>query len=137
MTRTPAERVADILEAIQRCRSYRASIDDASPAIAQMAVDAVIRNIEIIGEAANHLPAEITKAHPEIEWQAVVGMRNNLIHQYFATDHAVVLEVIDRDLLPLEAALAPHAPQRPHRVPPPFSPAAPQRPKQEPPGLRL
>ena len=46
-----------------------------------MAFDAALRNISVIGEAANHLPAEITTAHPEIDWPAIIGMRNILVHQ--------------------------------------------------------
>lgn len=112
MTRTPHDRVVDILDAIARCRRYRESFADASPLIAEMALDAALRNIGIIGEAVGHLPAEISGAHPDIPWSAIVGMRNTVIHQYFRTDPAIVIEVIDRDLIPLAAALAEHRPAR-------------------------
>ena len=72
-----------------------------------MASDAVLRNIEIIGEAVKHLPDDVTRAHPHIPWAAIVGMRNNLIHQYFGIAFEIVSEVLDRDLAPLEVALRP------------------------------
>ena len=69
-----------------------------------MAEDAVERNLQIIGEAANHLPAEITDAHPEIAWPQIRGFRNILVHQYFGVDIETVREVIS-DFLP-ELAIA-------------------------------
>lgn len=51
-----------------------------------MAEDAIERNLQIIGEAANHLPAEVADAHPEIAWPQIRGFRNILVHQYFGID---------------------------------------------------
>lgn len=106
MTRSALERIVDILEAIARCETYRAHLTDPEPDIAQMAFDAALRNIAIIGDAVHHLPTEVTSPHPEIEWEAIVGMRHILVHQYFGVDPAIVTDVIDRDLLPLAAVLA-------------------------------
>lgn len=71
-----------------------------------MAFDAVLRNIAVIGEAVNHLPADVTGAHPEIDWTAIVGMRHILVHQYFAIDPAILTDVMDQDLVPLARALS-------------------------------
>jgi len=61
-------RVIDILEAIERCGRYLGVIGSADGTdLVDMAEDAIERNLQIIGEAANHLPSEITEAHPEIE----------------------------------------------------------------------
>lgn len=108
MSRGAEERIADILEAIDRCERYRRQFSNPDPDVAQMAIDAALRNIEVIGEAANHLPGEITSAHPEIEWRAVIGMRNNLIHQYWASDISILVEVLEKDLAPLAEALRQH-----------------------------
>lgn len=71
-----------------------------------MALDAVERNIAVIGEAANHLPESVTMGLPEIDWPAIRGMRNILIHEYFGVENSVVRDVIDSKLRALDAALA-------------------------------
>ncbi len=70
-----------------------------------MAEDAIERNLQIIGEAANHLPQEITDAHPEIAWPEIRGFRNILVHQYFGVDVDVVRDVVELHLPLLIIAL--------------------------------
>lgn len=53
-------------------------------------VDAITRNLEIIGEAAKHLPEEISAKHPKIPWKAIMGFRDILAHGYFRTDDAII-----------------------------------------------
>ena len=60
--------------------------------------DAVIRRIEIIGEAARHLPIDFRQADSETPWQDIADMRNKLIHEYFSVDLDLVWEVIKRDI---------------------------------------
>lgn len=108
MSRTASERITDILDAIAKCDRYRAHLTDDDPDVAEMAFDAALRNIAVIGEAANHLPAEITGAHPEIDWPAIVAMRNILVHQYFGVNSGLVERVLDRNLQPLASALRGH-----------------------------
>jgi uncharacterized protein with HEPN domain len=48
--------------------------------------DAVVRNLEIIGEAVKHLSASLTTSHPAIPWKQIAGMRDKLIHEYFGVD---------------------------------------------------
>lgn len=105
MSRSPAERITDILDAIDRCQGYRTHLDDPDRGIAEMASDAILRNVSIIGEAVNHLPAEVTQARPDIDWTAIVGMRHVLVHQYFGIDPSIVVDVVDADLIPLAQAL--------------------------------
>ena len=64
--------------------------------------DAVMRRIEVIGEAVRNLPIEFKKSHPNIPWQDIADMRNKLIHEYFNVDIELVWEVIQKDLPPLE-----------------------------------
>jgi uncharacterized protein with HEPN domain len=66
------------------------------------------RNLQIIGEAANHLPAELTDAHTQIAWPQIRGFRNILVHQYFGVDVATVRDVIETHLPPLAEALRSH-----------------------------
>ena len=84
---------------------YVDALDSPDPDLADMAQDAVERNLQIIGEAATHLPDEVTEAHPEVPWAQVRGFRNLLVHQYFRVDSAVVRDVIDIHLPPLLAAV--------------------------------
>lgn len=60
--------------------------------------DAVIRRIEIIGEATKNLPVSFKKKNPQIEWQDISNMRNKLIHEYFGVDEYLVWEVIKKDI---------------------------------------
>ena len=60
--------------------------------------DAVIRNIEIIGEATKSLTDELKAAHPDIAWKQIAGMRDTLIHRYFGVKLELVWQVVERDL---------------------------------------
>lgn len=111
MSRSVDLRIADILEAIDRCRRYVSVIGDADLDFVDMAGDAIERNLQIIGEAAKHLSPEITTAHPEIAWPEIRGFRNILVHQYFGVDVEVVREVVEIHLPPLAEALQQHRPE--------------------------
>ena len=54
----------------------------------------LVRDLEILGEAASRVSAELRTAHPEIPWRDIVGMRNRLIHAYFDTDLDIVLKTV-------------------------------------------
>ena len=86
-----------ISESIQRIESYAKDGRDAfrrSPLIQ----DAVIRNFEIIGEAAKQISPQLKQAHPEVPWRSVAGFRDVLIHQYTGVDLDEVWNVIERAL---------------------------------------
>lgn len=107
MSRSPAQRIANALEAVERCRKYVAALDRERD-IAEMAEDAIERNLQLIGEAVNHLPDEITGVHPEIAWPQIRSFRNILVHQYFSVDIDVVRDVVETHLPPLAEALRGH-----------------------------
>ena len=56
--------------------------------------DAVVRNLEIIGEAANHLPSEVQGQAPHIDWRKIVGLRNILAHAYFGIDDDILWDIV-------------------------------------------
>jgi uncharacterized protein with HEPN domain len=64
--------------------------------------NAVIRSLEIIGEAAKKIPSEIRRQYPLIPWNEIAGMRDKLIHEYFGVDLEIVWETIQNDLNELE-----------------------------------
>lgn len=109
MSRSSDERVVDVLEAINKCERYLNLVDDhESGDLVEMAEDAIERNLQIIGEAVSHLPADITSAHPEIPWPQIRGFRNVLVHQYFGVDMAIVRDVVETHLSALGEALSQH-----------------------------
>lgn len=111
MSRRPEQRLSDIVQAIDRCQLFAGSLDSDDNVIASMAEDAIERNLQIIGEAANHLPPTVTDAHPEIAWPQIRGFRNILVHRYFGVDTDVVRDVIESYLPPLAHAIYQHLDQ--------------------------
>ena len=60
--------------------------------------DAVLRNLEIIGEAAKRIPTEFRKDHPDIEWKKISGFRDIAIHEYFGVDQEIVWDIIQNEV---------------------------------------
>ncbi|MCB0218873.1 MAG: DUF86 domain-containing protein [Chrysiogenetes bacterium] len=96
----------DILEAITRIESYVEDVDQRGFAADQMRVDAVIRNLEVIGEAAKHLRESERALAPDIPWRKIAGLRNILAHEYFGVDLDIVWDVIITHLPPLRRAVS-------------------------------
>jgi uncharacterized protein with HEPN domain len=67
----------------------------------QKTYDAVMRNLEIIGEAAKHVPNEVRSQHPEVDWRRVAAFRDVAIHEYFGIDVDVVWDIVQNKLPPL------------------------------------
>jgi len=67
--------------------------------------DAVVRNLEIIGEAANQIPKEIQIKYREIPWPQIIGLRNRLIHGYFVVDYDIVWSIVKDELPGLKVQL--------------------------------
>ncbi|MCL4543925.1 MAG: DUF86 domain-containing protein [Chloroflexi bacterium] len=83
-------RIEDMLEAAAHCRQYVAGMDFAAFTSDQKTIDAVVRNLEIIGEAARYVPPEIELRYADIPWVDIRGMRHRIAHGYFAVDLDVV-----------------------------------------------
>ena len=98
-------RIEDILEAISAIEEYTAGMDFSSWDKDRKTIDAVIRNFEIIGEAATHVPDEVQESFSEVPWAKMKGIRNLLIHEYFGVDNEVVWETIKNDLGALKEKL--------------------------------
>jgi len=104
MPRDPRLYLDDILEAISRIQEYTLGLDYSEFTEDTKTQDAVVRNLEIIGEAAGRLPESARSRAADIEWRKIVGLRNILAHQYFGVSLPVVWDIVSGKLGPLEVA---------------------------------
>lgn len=91
----------DILEAVEDALTFADGMDYPTFHTDRRTNLAVVRALEIMGEAARHIPANIRRDYPEIPWQDIVDMRNKLIHEYFGVDLEVLWRTVQEDLPPL------------------------------------
>lgn len=94
-------RVDDMLEAIGKCSSYVEDMDMAAFVNDSRTIDAVARNLEIIGEAANRMPQDIRAENPLIPWERIGEMRHVLIHEYHSVDADILYRTVVDELPPL------------------------------------
>jgi uncharacterized protein with HEPN domain len=113
MSRGDPQRVADylghILQAIDSIRDYTSDATVDGYLGDRKTQDAVVRNLEVIGEASNNIVKhhpEFAAAHPDVPWRFAYEMRNALSHGYFTVDHTIVWQTIQHDLPALHAQLA-------------------------------
>jgi len=92
----------DILECIEKIKGYIAGLSFANFLKEQKTIDAVNRNLEIIGEAARNIPEEIKDAHPEIRWRGIIGLRNILIHEYYSLTLKILWDIVQNELPELD-----------------------------------
>jgi uncharacterized protein with HEPN domain len=92
----------DILQAITKVREYTAGFSMVELAGDTKTFDAVVRNLEVIGEAAKGVPEAIRFQHPEVDWKRISGLRDILIHQYFGVDAQIIWDIIQNKLPTLE-----------------------------------
>ena len=90
--------IEDILNSCNQILIYVADVEFERLAEDQMLLDAVIRNVEVIGEAANKLDAEFVLLHPEFPVRGAITMRNKLIHDYNTIDPEVVWDTVKNDV---------------------------------------
>lgn len=82
----------------KRAMEYCAGLSKQDFEASQLVQDAVLRNVELIGEAAARIPAHVREAHPTIAWRQIVAMRNQLIHGYLGIDLDIVWDVVKVEL---------------------------------------
>ena len=104
MNKDPQVYLAHIRDAIRLIRDYTAE-GEAAFHLDRKTQDAVIRNLEIIGEAAKQLPAKLTGRHATIPWKDIAGMRDRLIHHYFGVNLKMVWGVVENRLGELESVV--------------------------------
>ncbi|MBN2588566.1 MAG: DUF86 domain-containing protein [Sedimentisphaerales bacterium] len=98
--------IDDMLEAISRIEQYTQGLSYDIFSNDQKTIDAVVRNLEIIGEAANRLTEEFKDKHSEIEWYKIVGLRHRIVHEYFGIDIQIIWQILNNDLQVLHKDLS-------------------------------
>jgi len=94
-----------MLEAIDKVERYTAGLSFAQFESNDLVVDAVIRNLEVIGEAAKYIPSHLRDRHDAVDWARVVGFRNIVIHAYFDVDVEIVWTIATQRLGELRTVL--------------------------------
>jgi len=95
----------DMIEFVRKARAYTAGLDQAGFVAQAVVYDATLRNLELLGEAATHVPDDVRTAHPEVPWRQVIATRNRLIHGYLGIDDDTVWSIVHDDLPRLSTQL--------------------------------
>jgi uncharacterized protein with HEPN domain len=88
----------DMLAFANKAVTYTQGLDQQAFVANSLIYDATLRNIELIGEAATHIPAAIREAHPDIPWRVIVATRNRLIHGYLGIDNDTLWSIVTTDI---------------------------------------
>jgi uncharacterized protein with HEPN domain len=100
--REPQLLLEDIIKSIQKIKNYTNGMSAEEFFADDKTLDAVIRNFEIIGEAANRVPDEIRDNFNDVNWHRIRGFRNRIVHDYMGIDYEIVWQIIVNDLVELE-----------------------------------
>jgi uncharacterized protein with HEPN domain len=107
MPQQAIEYLQHILDEIQYLTTTARGIDRAAFLADDTLKRAFVRSIEVIGEAVKKLPESVRERNPKIEWRAIAGMRDRLIHNYFGVDYEVVWDVVVNKVGPLSDDIRP------------------------------
>lgn len=88
----------DIIEAINKIEEYTKEMTFEDFKKDTKTIDAVVRNIEVIGEAAKHIPAGVRVKHIGIPWKEIIGTRSKVIHEYFGVDTEILWKTVVEDI---------------------------------------
>ena len=98
----------DIIESINKIEEYSGNLTFEDFAHSPIVIDAVVRNIEIIGEASKNIPEEIQIKFRDIPWQKIKGIINRIVHEYFSVDVSIIWFIVENELDSIKSALSKH-----------------------------
>ena len=104
--RTHLDYLVDILESLSDLDGFVAGMNFLDFSADKKTINAVIRSLEVVGEAVKKLPVSLREEHPDIPWVEIAGMRDKLIHEYFGVDLEIVWETIQGDLVSLKKVVS-------------------------------
>jgi len=96
--RSPKIFFEDIQDSIEKIERYTKDLTYETFSKKDMVIDAVIRNLEIIGETANNIPENVKLKYHNVPWKRMIGLRNIEIHEYFGLDLSIIWEIVSRNL---------------------------------------
>jgi len=88
----------DIVSSIEKIESYVVGMNFETFSADHKTIDAVVRNLSIIGEASNNLSEKIKSVNTDIPWSEIIGMRNKIIHEYFGVDEEILWKTVQEDI---------------------------------------
>jgi uncharacterized protein with HEPN domain len=91
----------DMLKSINKIERYTKGMNREQLIANELTFDAVVYNLQIIGEAVKHIPPEIRDRYPQVEWRKIAGLRDIVAHAYFTIDDQIVWDIIQNKLLDL------------------------------------
>ena len=105
MKRTPKLFIEDIMESATRITKYVKGLSFDDFTRDDKTIDAVVRNLEIIGEASKNIPEWLKAKYPNLPWKEIIGMRDKIAHEYFGIDYEILWEIVTKDLPELESQI--------------------------------
>ena len=94
--------IADILNAVREVEEFTEGMNFETFLTDKKTINAVIRSLEVMGEATKHIPEDVREQYPDIPWKRMAGIRDKLIHEYSGVDLEIIWSVIKEELPPIE-----------------------------------